>query len=116
MNGSWQESRSLTAAAGLIAGPAAWMANTTLNFVVVTYDCTGGPAVVPLMSGAMLALSLAGGVLSWRAWHAVPPERQSQGGVPVHMLAVSGAFAGLLFAFVILLQAAAGIMFSGCER
>lgn len=103
-------------AAGLFAGAGAWITNTTLNFALVADRCASGGAAVPLISGAMLAVALGGSALSWRAWRAAPPDPAAQGGAPRHMLAVSGVFAGLLFALVILLQGAAGILFEGCER
>jgi len=104
------------ASAGLFAGAAAWIANTTLNFALVADACSRASRTVPPISVAMLAVTLAGVALSWRAWRDVPPDTEAQGGAPRQMLALSGVFAGLLFALVILLQGAAGVMFEGCER
>lgn len=115
MRGRAQAGRTWGAGAGVLAGPAAWITNTTLNFALVTDRCASGGTVVPLISAAMLAVALAGAALSWRAWRDLPPDMAAQGGSPRHMLAVSGVFSGLLFALVILLQGAAGMVFHGCE-
>jgi len=115
MNGGAQTGPAWGAGAGIFAGSAAWITNTTLNFALVTDRCASGGTVVPLISAAMLAVALAGVALSWRAWKDVSPDAVAQGAAPRHMLAVSGVFSGLLFALVILLQGAAGMVFHGCE-
>lgn len=114
MSASAETRRSWAAAAGLFAGPAAWMANTTLNYAVVTNACDSALAVV-LVSAAMLAVAVAGGVLSWSEWRAVPAGRQQHGGAPDRLLAACGVLASGLFGLVILLQGAAGLVFTGCE-
>ena len=87
-----------------------------LNYALLARACASGFPVVPLISGAMLMAALAGGWLSWRDWRRVSIGAKVLGSAPIHMLAVSGVLASLLFAAVILLQGAAGLVFSGCER
>lgn len=116
MNGTAPAPRPWAAGAGLFAGPAAWAGNTLLNYALVGRACASGLPLAPLVSAAMLAVALAGGWLSWRDWHRVRPGRAVLGGAPLHMLAVAGVLASLLFGAVILLQGAAGLVFSGCER
>jgi hypothetical protein len=108
--------RSLAAAAGLFTGAAAWLANTQLNYALVSLACSSGFPLVPLVSAAMLALALGGGWVSWRARSRTSPDPEAHGGSPDRLLGATAALASLLFGAVILLQGAAGLVFSGCER
>jgi hypothetical protein len=101
--------------AGLAAGPAAWAVATQLNYALVPWACARGAAwlVVPGLA-LLLALAAAGGaLLSLRA------RRSTAGGAgdgqPHHFLATVSALAAALFTLLILLQGAAGLVFSGCE-
>jgi hypothetical protein len=72
--------------------------------------------LVPLLSASMLLLALGGGILSWRALRLAAPAPQGRGGSPARLLAGTGVIAAALFATVILIQGAAGLVFDGCER
>ncbi|MBV9786334.1 MAG: hypothetical protein JO264_21240 [Acidisphaera sp.] len=98
----------LPACAGLIAGPLAWAVNTQLGLILPDVDCSAwfrpsAPAALLLVAGA-----LAAGYLSWRA-RADRPEA-------LRFIAVVSALSAFLFAFGLLLQAAASLLLTGCER
>jgi len=114
VSGAARARKSLSAAAGLFAGPAAWIVNTEINYALAARACGSGFPIVPLVSAAMLIPALAGGILSWRAWQGVDPD--AAGGAPDRLLATAGVLASLLFACVILIQGTAGLVFDGCER
>jgi hypothetical protein len=105
--------------AGLFAGPVAWMVSTQANYALVPWICASGLQLVPLVAAALAAASLFGGFLSWRAWTAAKPEAggdPSAGGSPHRFVAAVGMLTATLFALVILLQGAAGLVLQGCER
>jgi hypothetical protein len=96
--------------AGLFVGPAAWFLNTQVNYALTPWVCAHQIRIIPAVALALAALSLGGGFLSWRACRAAgttPAER---------FLAAIGVAMALLFAAVILVQGAAGLVFHGCER
>lgn len=104
--------------AGLASGPAAWVVATPLHYALAPWVCAHGPAVlmVPAVALVLLLVALGGGLLSWRAWRATPAPAGEEGGRPHHFLAALGMLAAGLFALVIALQGAAGLVFDGCER
>jgi hypothetical protein len=51
-------------AAGLYAGPTAWLIDTQTNYVLVPWVCANQIQVVPLLAVAMAAVSLFDGYLS----------------------------------------------------
>jgi len=116
VSGAARARKSLSAAAGLFAGPAAWIVNTELNYALAARACASGFPAVPIFSAVMLAFALAGGWLSWRAWRRAPSDHGPNGGAPHHLLAATGVLTSLLFACVILVHGAAGLVFDGCER
>jgi hypothetical protein len=96
--------------AGLFAGPAAWFLSTQVNYALTPWVCAHQVRIVPAVALALAAVSLAGGFLSWRA-------HRSAGASPANrFLAAIGIMMALLFAAVILVQGAAGLVFHGCER
>jgi hypothetical protein len=104
--------------AGLVTGPGAWALNQQLNYTLVPWICAHKVNPVPLISLTFAAIALLGSFLSWRA---LQTGKQSiadthQGGHPYDFLAGIGIFIAVLFAAVILLQGAAGLVFHGCER
>lgn len=103
--------------AGLAAGPAAWAVSTQLNYAIVPWACSRGVAstVIPGIAAVLIALILAGGLLSWRAWRATPPEQREVGGAPHHFLGALGMGLAALFGLVIALQASGVLFFTGCE-
>lgn len=105
--------------AGLYAGPAAWMVDTQANYALVPWICAHQAPLVPIVALVLAAVSLFGGFLSWQAWRVAPAvteREQTGGGRPHHFLALVGTAMAVLFAAVILLHGAAGLVFHGCER
>ncbi len=105
--------------AGLFAGAVAWLTNTQLNYALVDWICARGAGwLVPSVAAMLMAASLAGGLLSWRAWTgAVPaPEPDSFNARPRRFLAGLGVLSAMLFALVIATQGAAALILQGCER
>jgi hypothetical protein len=75
--------------------------------------------VIPLLAAALVAVSLFGGYLSWRAVASAgaPTETEVKGGGrPRRFLGLVGVMMALLFALVIAVHGLAGLAFSGCER
>jgi hypothetical protein len=105
--------------AGLAVAPAAWALSTQGNYTLANWTCGRWPNLVVFVALALALSALIGGVLSWRAW------RSSGAGAeillhaddrPHAFLALLSAGLALLFAAVILMQAVAGLVLSGCER
>jgi hypothetical protein len=105
-------------AAGLYAGPVAWLVSTQANYALVPWVCAHKVRVIPAVALALIAVSLFGAFLSWRAYavRPVPPGDFSDGGRPRRFLAGVGILTAVLFALVIAVHGAAGLFFSGCER
>jgi len=104
--------------AGLAAGPGAWALSTQANYALATPQCLFGVFPVPWIA-MLLALAALGGtwlsLLAYRQAEAAPAAGLRKPRTEV-FLALIGIGAGLLFAIVILLQAYAGMVFTGCER
>ena len=96
--------------AGLFAGPAAWFLSTQVNYALTPWVCAHQIRIIPAVALALAALSLGGWFLSWRAYRAAGT------GPAGRFLAAIGVAMALLFAAVILVQGAAGLVFHGCER
>jgi hypothetical protein len=105
--------------AGIYAGPAAWLVSTQANYALVPWVCANKMPVIPLLAAALVAVSLFGGFLSWRAFAvagSVTATELKGGGRPRRFLAALGMLLAVLFALVILVHGLAGLAFSGCER
>jgi hypothetical protein len=104
--------------AGVFLAPAAWALNTQLNYAIVPWVCHYGMNIVPVVALVNAAIALIGGFLSFRAWSAREngSSDDPRGGRPHRLVAGLGALMAVLFAAVILLQGAAGLVFQGCER
>jgi hypothetical protein len=104
--------------AGLFAGPAAWAINTQVGYAAVPWACPRSDVVIAVIAVLMACVALAGAYLSWRAWRPAPltPEEQAAGGRPYRMLALAGVGSGILFAVLILAQAAGTLFLHACER
>ena len=98
---------------GLAAGPGVWAVTTQAKYAVVQTACPGGSGLLTLVVGAVAALLvLAAGLVSWRAWDWAGARGDANG----RFLAGLSALTALLFAVSILLQGAAGFVFSDCHR
>lgn len=118
--------------AGLFAGPAAWLISTQANYALAPWTCEHGIQAVPILAVPLVVVSLAGGLLSWRAFKrqqnddeaALPiPSRPRaaslgpiEGGRPHRLVAAIGVLIALLFAITIAVHGVAGLVFNGCER
>jgi hypothetical protein len=95
------------ACTGMIIAPLLWTVNTQLGLILPYTEC--GSRFRPLLISSIIVILLAVGaaVVSWRSpWPGHTGRFWS--GVC--------ALLGLLFAFAMLLQAAAAFMLTGCER
>jgi hypothetical protein len=115
LSGSGARDRSFPAA-GLFAGALAWFVNTEANYALAGRLCGWGVPLVPVISASMLLVALCGGVLSWQALRRIGPLADARGGSPGRLMAGTGVIAAALFAIVIVIQGAAGLVFDGCER
>lgn len=97
--------------AGCVLGPGAWLANTQLGQVLPYAECGGDFRASLLFSGLGIGLSVLGAYASWRgsALRGAPTR-------PFAFIGSLGALLGLLFAFALLLQGAAAMVLTGCER
>ena len=102
--------------AGIFTGALAWAVYTIIAYSVAPFLCQyrAGWSIIPL--ALVFALfSLAGACVSYRSASDGSATDQA-GGNPRHLLATLGMAVGLLFAVTIIMQAAAGVLLSGCER
>jgi hypothetical protein len=105
--------------AGIFAGPAAWILSTQVNYALVPWICAHQVPLVPLVSLVLAALCAFGGFLSWEAYRTssvTPPTDATGAGRPHRFVALLGVLMAALFALVILVHGAAGLVFHGCER
>jgi hypothetical protein len=105
--------------AGLYAGPAAWFVSTQGNYALTPWMCANKMPIVPILAAILVALSLFGGFLSWRAFAAarsVPARDETGAGRPHRFVAAIGIMMAALFALTITVQGIAGVVFTGCER
>jgi hypothetical protein len=102
-------------AAGLIMGPAAWAVSTQAGYAAAPLICAHAAWWLSvLVAGVLASISLAGAYVSSGGFQV--PDLRGSNGQPRLLLRGLGAGAGVLFALVILLQGAAALALSGCER
>jgi hypothetical protein len=104
---------------GLVCGPVSWMLNTQVNYSLVEWSCAAGWNPVPGIAGFFIVISLAGAAISGFAWPRFdgPGIRiPEQDGHPHRLLCGIGVAAGVLFAIVIAMQGAAGLIVEACQR
>jgi hypothetical protein len=104
----------LAAWAGFIAGPICWFGQQLLVFALAQTGCGGSlhrPALLAIWAVLSLALAAAG-VVSWRAGR----RAVSADGDPTGFVGFLGVTASLLFLVAMAWQAAASLVYSGCER
>jgi hypothetical protein len=98
---------------GLAAGPGLWAVTTQAKYAVVQTACPDSAGFVTLAVAAVTAILVAvAGLISWRAWDWAGAKGDANG----RFLAALSALTALLFAVSILLQGAAGFVFSDCHR
>jgi hypothetical protein len=98
----------LRAPAGLLVGPALWVASTQAGQILPYLSCGASwpPLAFVAFPGALGSLLAA--VLSWRASASAPAARAFLGRV--------SALSGLVFAYALGLQGLSALMLSACER
>jgi hypothetical protein len=104
--------------AGVYAGPVAFLVAIQANYALVPWACAHHVRLVPLVALGLAAASLAGGILSWRAYRQAggPNANPAEGGQPNRLTALIGIGMAAFFAIIIVFQGAAGIVLDGCER
>jgi hypothetical protein len=102
----------LTAWAGLIIGGIIWAANTQLGQILPYVDCIGQAHLSAIISFVGALVVLASSALSWRldGRPSVGDDRS------LPFASRLSALAALVFTFALLLQGAASMVLSGCER
>jgi cytochrome b561 len=108
-------SRTLLPWTGLLVGPLAWAVSFQGNFVLAAWQCTHSLRPVPFVAIGLAIAALAGGFVSWRSWQPVAGEPEGSHRLRRFIAALSTLLA-ILFTLAILLQAFAGVVFTGCER
>jgi hypothetical protein len=105
-------------AVGILAGPTAWAINTQANYALASWFCAGHLFALLVIGLSLAAVSLGGGLVSFLLFKNGDLSRptSSTAGEPRRALAGVGFFCGILFALIILVQASAGFLLSGCER
>jgi hypothetical protein len=99
--------RRLGASTGLLAAVTLWAVNMQLGEMLPAWQCRAQNGALGLTSIFAVLLALVSGAVSWRSpW----PSRAGW------FWSRLCALAAVLFAFALLLQAAAGFMLTGCER
>jgi O-antigen/teichoic acid export membrane protein len=106
-----------TSWAGLLAGPVAWGAATQANYSLVEWQCVNRVPIIPILALCFLAVAVAGGLLSWRAWQrggaSFKPQRELS---TERFVAMLGMMVAALFALVIIMQGAASLILDECIR
>lgn len=109
-----QSTPGLASWTGLFAGPAAWFFAQQAGAWGVLPRCADHRTWVIAVNVIALLAVLAGGWVSLRTrradWTGNPARER------VRFVAGLGVTSAVIFAFAILLQALAGIVFMGCER
>jgi hypothetical protein len=102
--------------AGLAAGPTAWALSFQANYSIVHWQCLSDWHPASLVSVLAMVAALAGAFLSWRALadgsHGITPPETAE---TRRFLAGVSCGIGMLFALVMAMQFAAGLIFGGCE-
>ena len=111
--------RGTLAAIGLLGAATLWAVNTQLGEVLPYPDCRHETHFAGFGSVVAVIVSIGVGWCSWRAYRTLEhsPERPiSDARRTLSLLAGVGAGAALLFLLALVLQAAAGLILTGCER
>lgn len=103
--------------AGLASGPGAWALSTQIQYAATPLSCSYGTILHVVLSIILAVCGLLGGGLSYAAYRdlktASVPNLQR---APRMLVATLSMISAGLFAFGILLQGAAGLFLTGCQR
>ena len=95
--------------AGLVVGPVLWAVNMQASQILTYADCGASFRSGLTLSTVSAMVTLGAGWVSWR-------ERGATTKSASQFMAIVGALAALVFACALVLQAAAGVVLTGCER
>jgi hypothetical protein len=95
--------------AWLLVGPVLLAVSTQASQILPYADCDASFRSGLALSALSAVLTLGAG---WMSWHGLGATRRSAG----QFMVIVGTLATLVFAFALFLQAAAGVVLSGCER
>ncbi len=106
--------------AGLLAGPLAALLQLEANYALVLHACrTGDEFWLHVVSVVALALTVAGGLLSWRNWRSAGAEWEDEGaGVRPRssFMAAVGIMINALLALVVVAQWIPIFVYGPCDR
>ena len=102
--------RLLALLAGMVVGPALWALSTQLGQILPYAECGARIRASTLFAAIAMVLTLGSAWLSWRGAAGL------RGQQAMRFTGQLGALMGLLFAFALLLQGAATLVISACER
>jgi len=100
--------------AGLWLPGLVWATNTQLGQILPLIDCTRQVRWSALFSTIFTGLALLAALVSWRFARSAPLGFGSPR--TIRFDAALSAVSALVFAFALMLQTAASLMVSGCER
>jgi hypothetical protein len=101
--------RRWASSAGLLVGPALWVVNMQAGQILPHSDCGASFRFSFALSALSAVLALGAG---WASWRGRAVTRTASG----RFMAGVGCLAALVFAFTLIMQAAAGVVLTGCER
>jgi hypothetical protein len=96
----------------LCCGPIGWALNTELGYAFASDACRNRFTGILLGAAVSIAIALLGLVPAWAHFRSSDQAVRA----PNRFLAKLAAGASCLFAFIIAAQAAAALVFDGCER
>jgi hypothetical protein len=102
--------------AGLAAGPLAWAGSLQFDYSAAHWQCLSGQPLSLLISLAGILFGMVGSLLSWRALsderHGMAPPLTLR---TRRFVARTSLGIGAIFIRAMMLQVAAGLIFTGCE-
>jgi hypothetical protein len=105
---------------GLLLPPAAWLLHLSASFTVATALCGSSSLwFLHVLTVAALAVSIGGGLLAWRNWHATGEDTNpDEGGTLARskFLALAGLASSTFFTLAILVAEVANLMLGQCTR
>lgn len=108
---------------GVSAAMTAWIVHGMASFVIADAACVHGVAlgrlqtILIVITVAMLAVAVSGGVVSWRTWRALAtaPFREAQAWGRGEFMALTGVFISAIFSLAIIWAGLAPLLTGLCE-
>jgi hypothetical protein len=105
--------------AGLLAGPAAFLSNLQVNYMLVPWVCaTGHRFALHIVALCALLVTAAGGFAAWRAWLRTGKRWSDAGGGAVprsRFMAIMGMLISAMFFLVILAMGIPNFVMNPCQ-